>query len=94
MKLEDHDEGIVIPLRITPGSSRDRILGEHAGALKVAVSAPPEKGKANKSVCSFLAGKLEIAKTRLSVIAGESSRDKKLLVRGVTADYVRNRLFP
>ena len=45
--LSDEPEGTVFRVRVSPGASKERIAGEHAGALKISVTAAPEKGKAN-----------------------------------------------
>ena len=79
-------------MKVSPGASRDRILGEHAGALKVSVSAAPEKGKANKAVCALLARRLHLPKSHLSVVSGETSRDKRILIRGADVQAVRQAL--
>ena len=83
MNIEARPDGVVISVKVSAGASRDRILGEHDGAVKLSVSAAPEKGKANKAVCALLARTLGVAKSQVSVVAGETSRDKKVLVRGV-----------
>jgi len=66
-----------------PGASRDRIAGLHGDRLKVAVSAPPEKGRANKAVEAVIAGALGVRKSAVKVVAGEISRDKIVEVEGV-----------
>ena len=43
--LEDHAEGFVVPVRAQPGARKTAVLGEQGGALKVAVTAPPEDGR-------------------------------------------------
>ena len=91
--LKDTPEGVIIPVRVTPGASRDRILGEHAGALKLSVSASPEKGKANRAVCRLLAKTLGIAKSNVRIVSGETSRDKRVLVRGPDKDVIAGKLI-
>ncbi len=63
-------------LRVSPGSSRDRILGTHAGALKLAVSAAPEKGRANRDAARLVASLFGLPTRDVVLIAGEASRDK------------------
>ncbi|ETX15856.1 hypothetical protein OCH239_11785 [Roseivivax halodurans JCM 10272] len=67
--------GSTLSLRVTPRASRDAVE-ETAAGLKVRVTAPPEDGKANAAVQKLLAKALGIAKTRLTLIAGQTSRDK------------------
>jgi hypothetical protein len=92
LNLENRPEGVVIAVRVSAAASRDRVLGEHAGALKVSVSAPPEKGKANAAVRALIAKTLGVAASHVSIVAGETSRDKKVLVRGADIETVRQTL--
>ena len=92
IRLEEHPEGLVIGLRVSAGASRDRVIGEHAGALKVSVSAAPERGKANKAVCELVAKALGIPRSQVRLVSGETSRDKKLLVVGLAREAVQSLL--
>ena len=92
LKLENHPEGLVIPVRVSAGASRDRVIGEHAGALKVSVSAAPERGKANKAVVELVAKTLGVPRSQVRLVSGETSRDKKLLVLGFTVEAARTLL--
>jgi len=65
---------------LQPRASRDRILGWHQGELKVAVTAPPVDGEANSRLIALLAKTLGIAKSRISLQSGQTSRHKKLLI--------------
>jgi uncharacterized protein YggU (UPF0235/DUF167 family) len=55
IKFGDHAEGCVLPVRAQPGARKAGVLGEQAGALKVAVTAPPEDGRANRALVEVLA---------------------------------------
>ena len=82
-------------LRVSPGAKRTALKGFYGeAAVKLAVSAPPVDGKANAEAERFLAGILGVAPSRVSVVRGASSRDKSVLVRGVGADEVLDRLGP
>jgi uncharacterized protein len=94
VNLENRPEGVVIAVRVSAAASRDRVLGEHAGALKLSVSAPPERGKANAAVRALVAKTLGVAASHVSIVAGETSRDKKVLVRGADVETVRKTLSP
>ena len=87
-----HAEGCVLALRVQPGARKALFKGEQAGALKIAVTAPPEDGRANAAVIELLAELLDIKRKQLDLIAGHASRDKKVLVRGVSSEELRNRL--
>jgi hypothetical protein len=84
--------GASFSLRVSPGAARTRVLGEHAGALKLAVAAAPEKGKANKAVVEFLADALGVRKADVAVVSGETSRDKRIAVTGLDAKAVSDKL--
>ena len=79
---------VLVSIRVQPKASRDAIVGEHDGALKVAVTAPPEKGKANKAVVELLAQKLGIPKSNIELVTGATSRDKTLAIRAVTKEAI------
>lgn len=67
-----------LQVRVSPGAARERVLGWRGEALKVAVQAPPERGKANKAVVSLLAEVLGLPEASIRVVSGETSRDKVL----------------
>jgi uncharacterized protein (TIGR00251 family) len=92
LRVEDRDGGAQFAVKAVPGSSRDRIQGLYGDALKVAVAAPPERGKANEAICALLASALGVPERNVSVIAGGTSPRKTLRVLGLTADDVRQRL--
>jgi len=92
MRLESHADGTVLRVRVSPGARHDRVIGPHGDAVKVSVSAPPEDGKANAAVLALLAGTLGIPERELELISGHTSRDKRVLVRGLTAEQVAEAL--
>ena len=78
-------EDISIRVRLTPNASRDRIDGWENGAagrsvLRAHVRAVPEKGKANGALLKMLAKQMGIAKTRLTLARGQTSRIKTISV--------------
>ena len=81
---------ITVPVRVSPGASRDAILGEHDGAIKISVTAAPEKGKANKAVIKILAKKLDLKKSNISIVKGETSQDKIILIENISREDFSN----
>jgi uncharacterized protein len=75
-----------IAVRVQPRSSRDEIAGERAGGLLCRVTAPPVDGRANVAVRRLVAKRLGIAPSRVTIVRGESARDKLLEVKGIDAD--------
>jgi hypothetical protein len=75
-----------LPVRAQPGARRNAIVGEHRGALKVAVTAPPDKGKANDAIEELLCSVLNLRGSQVGLLSGSASRDKKFLIAGIKAD--------
>ena len=80
-------DGLLLAVRATPKSSRDQVTGLHMDAdgrvsLAVKVTAPPDKGKANKAVIALIAEWAGLPKSALSIVAGETDRHKSVLVTG------------
>jgi uncharacterized protein len=92
IEVAPHARGLVLRIRAQPGANKDAIQGERAGALRVAVSAAPERGKANAALVELLATALGLKRSAISLIAGETSRDKKFLIEGVSIDDLQARL--
>ena len=63
--LQMREGGICLPVKVQPGARRNAIVGAHAGALKVAVNAAPEQGKANAAVIELLAEQLQLPRSKL-----------------------------
>ncbi|MFY9555180.1 MAG: DUF167 domain-containing protein [Blastocatellia bacterium] len=88
IEIKENQEGISIKVRVQPRASRTEITGEHAGALKLRVAAPPVDGKANDECKRFLAKLLKVSATSVEIISGESSRDKVIQVSNISARRV------
>lgn len=81
--VTEHAEGCILPVRAQPGARRSGVQGEQAGALKIAVSAPPEDGRANQALIEVLRKALGVKRSQVELIGGQTSRDKRFLIRGV-----------
>ena len=93
LTTQEIDGGIVFTAKIVPGSSgQTRIAGLLDGMLKVKVSAPPEKGKANKCLLQFLAKKLDVKKNSISIISGQTNPVKQIQVLGIASDILLKKL--
>jgi uncharacterized protein YggU (UPF0235/DUF167 family) len=92
--LTPHDRGAVLTVRAQPGARKNAVLGERAGALRVAVSAAPERGKANDAIQVVLAEALGIRPSRVILLSGETARDKKFLIEAMTPAELRLLLEP
>jgi uncharacterized protein (TIGR00251 family) len=90
--LKEHPQGWLLPVRAQPGAKRSAVLGEQAGALKAAVTAPAQDGRANQALLELLRDALHLKRSQLELYSGEASRNKKLLIRGVSRSELEQRL--
>lgn len=88
LELREGPEGTTIRVKVRPGARRDQIAGEHGGALKIHVTAPPEKGKANAAVAELLAKSLGIRAADLVLVGGAASTEKCFRARGVSKQHI------
>jgi uncharacterized protein (TIGR00251 family) len=86
--LTPHAQGTRLALHIQPRASRTAVVGEHGGRLKIALAAPPVDGKANAELCKFIAKQCGIARSSVILLSGETSRQKDLLVSGMSPESV------
>jgi uncharacterized protein (TIGR00251 family) len=89
---ENPDGAISIRIKVVPGSSRDRIVGELGDELKIAVSKPPQDGAANSAVVALLSKQLGISKNQIQIVRGHSNPHKELLIAGLSPAALRERL--
>lgn len=93
LKMESASNGIVIHVKVVPNASRDLLAGLLGDALKIKVAKPPENGQANHAVESLLARTLGIPPSRVSVIAGHSQPQKRILLVGLDPASVERLLL-
>ena len=79
-------------VKVVPGSSRNRVVGMLGDALKVAVAAAPEKGKANEAVREVLAQFFAVKIGQVELISGQTQPRKTFLLNGVNDAAVREKL--
>ena len=83
-----------LEIRVTPRASSNRIEGvDTAGRLKIKVTAPPVEGAANRAVIKLLAKALGVSEGKVTVIRGETSRNKTLEIEGLSERELQNRLI-
>jgi uncharacterized protein (TIGR00251 family) len=79
-------------IRVSPGAKTTELVGRHGDGWKVRVAAPPERGRANEALLDLLANRLRVTPAELTVVAGRSSRDKVVELRGIEAGEAARRL--
>jgi uncharacterized protein (TIGR00251 family) len=89
LPVVEEKEGCIFRVRVLPRGGRDEIVGLHGDALKIRLTAPPAKGKANRALQEFLAERLGVSPWAVELLSGHTSRWKRVRVKGVSADAVR-----
>lgn len=84
--LDALDGGCLLTLHIQPGAKKSEVVGVHGDALKIRLAAPPVDGRANEALIAFLAARLDLPKSALTLKSGQSSRRKRIEVSGAPAD--------
>ncbi len=85
--------GSLLSVRVIPRARRSEITGTRGDAVVVRLAAPPVDGAANAALVEFLAERFGIPRTRVTIVAGERSRDKMVRLDGVTAASVTSLVF-
>ena len=83
---------LFLKVRLAPGSKSDRILGLHGDALRIAVRAPPERGKANEALVDLIAKELGLHRSAVALSSGQASRDKRIRIQGLSREEILGRL--
>jgi uncharacterized protein (TIGR00251 family) len=90
--IEPTSSGVVLRVFVAPRSANTKVLGLHDGMVKVALTAPPVDGAANKALIAFLAKMLGVSKSSVTIVAGETSRKKSVSVEGIGPEETIRRL--
>lgn len=83
---------VLVKLFVQPKARKNQVVGNYDGRLKIAISAPPVDGKANKEMISFLAKHLGLRKKQIEIISGDHSRKKDCLIHDVREQELREKL--
>ena len=82
-----------IRIRVIPRAAREEITGERGESITIKLAAAPVKGAANKALILFLSKRLGVSRSSISIVGGETSRDKRLRVEGLDEETVRGKLL-
>lgn len=76
----EKDGGLIFNVRVVPRASKSEIVGEHDGALKIRIASPPVDGAANAELIKILAKKLDVPKSAVEIISGQTSKQKQVRI--------------
>lgn len=94
LRAQADGASVSLSVHVQPKASRTRIAGLHGDALKLCITSPPVDGKANVEVIQFFAKLFKIPKAAVILASGEASRDKRLILAGISADQAEAVLQP
>ena len=92
--IRDTPSGATFQVKVHPRARKNAITGVVGEELKLAITAPPVEGRANEAVIAYLAEFLNVARSSVTIAAGESSRQKLIRVAGMQAAQVEEKLRP
>jgi uncharacterized protein (TIGR00251 family) len=90
--ISPHAEGSLLAVRAQPGARKNAVIGEQGDALKIAVTAPPEDGRANQAITELLRDWLGLKRSQVELASGATSRNKLFLIRGLNPEKLREKL--
>jgi len=82
-------DGVVLSLHCQPGAKASRVIGLHDERLKIQLQAPPLENRANEALVAWLAEQLGVPRKQIDLLTGQTSRQKRVLVCGVTLEEVQ-----
>ena len=83
-----------LAVKAIPNAPRNEIVGWLGDALKIKVHAPPVEGRANDALCEFLAETLGLPRRAVSVVRGDTARQKLVRIEGLSLNELQARLPP
>ena len=86
IRCSERDGALIFAVRVVPRASRSQVAGEHDGALRVRVTAPPVDGAANEELVRTLARALNVPARDVEITGGHSSRLKQVRVLNATRE--------
>jgi len=90
--IKESADGILLSIKLQPRSSANQIVGQHGELLKIKITAPPVDSAANEALVAFLAKRLDVPKGNIELVRGQTSRQKTILIRLMTAPQIIGKL--
>jgi uncharacterized protein (TIGR00251 family) len=81
-----------ITVTVSPGASQTELVGRHGDGWRARVAVPPERGRANEALIKLLADSLDVPRSRVSVVGGQTARTKIVEVGGLDLPEIERRL--
>jgi uncharacterized protein (TIGR00251 family) len=81
-----------LEVKVTPNAGRNAIAGWRDDVLQIKIAAAPEKGKANRELIDFLGRVLGVKKSDITIIQGQTGRNKSLEIQGISREDITNKI--
>jgi len=81
-----------LKIKVIPNAAKTAVVGMLGEAVKIRVQAVPEDGRANAALIEFLAKKLKITRKEVALLSGETAREKKVRISGLSREEIFSRL--
>ena len=95
--IREKPDGLIFNIRVQPRASKNQIVGVYGDAIKINLTAPPVENAANKACCTFLADRLSVAKSSVSIVSGQKGRNKRVKIdcgpKGELRDSIRETIL-
>lgn len=85
--------GVIVEIHAQPQARKNEVVGLHNDRLKVKIKSPPVDGKANECLIDYLADLLGTSRSKIRILKGETSRQKQVLLVGLTLEEVESQLL-
>ena len=92
-RLHDGKKGAAIAVRVTTRANKNQIVGALSdGTVKIRIAAAPAEGQANEELVKFLSDVLDVAKSRIEIVAGQTGRDKLISVLDMDSETLHKKI--
>ena len=90
LDIKKKNDGVLFKIYVQPKASKNAVVGLHDDALKIRLTAPPVDGAANKMCIKFLSKQLDIPKSSIEIVSGQTSRTKHVFLRCMDGPMDKN----
>jgi hypothetical protein len=84
INFTEKNGSLIFTVRVVPRASKTEMVGEHDGALKIRLAAPPVDGAANEELIKFLAKILAVRKSEVEIVSGQTAKVKQIRIQNTT----------
>jgi uncharacterized protein (TIGR00251 family) len=86
--LQEKENGVVVQIYVIPNAKKTEIIGQYGESLKVKISSPPVDGAANREIKKFFSKIFNLNKSKVEILHGEKSKNKKILLKDITKSTI------